>query len=85
MYDQHSDKNAPDVLGLVKNNSKNIVFSEFVDGTWEHIPNMPFNEVKAPKKSQFMIGLRETQFDPEHYYCFVNTELHQNYLAYLSN
>lgn len=85
VYKNNVSKNASDVLGLEHGN-KIVKFTEFVEDRWEHIDGTPFIEVKAFRKTQQLSSVRIPQWEENHYYVFVETDLKSNYLkSFFSN
>jgi hypothetical protein len=79
LYNNESDKNAPDILGI-KDKNKIIAFSQYNNGTWERVGNRPRIEVKAWRKDQYLLGVREPQMIDD-YYVFVESDLSPDYLT----
>ena len=79
LYDNDSEKNAPDILGLMKDETV-IPFVKYNNGKWETIPNMPRIEVKVIRKDQSLVGVREPQMIDD-YYVFIESNLVEDYLA----
>lgn len=79
LYNNESEKNAPDILG-VKDNNKTIPFVQYNDGRWETVGNSPRVEVKALRKDQYLLGVRQPQMIDD-YYVFVESDLSPDYLT----
>lgn len=75
------DKDAPDILGI-KDHSKTIPFVQFNNNGWDTVLNSPRIEVKALRKGQYVLGVREPQMIDD-YYVFVESDLELDYLALL--
>ncbi len=80
LYKNDSEKNAPDVLGLKKENGDIVPFSKYTNGTWKHVGKMPSIEVKVIRKDQVLIGVREPQMIDD-YYLLVESNLNEDYLT----
>ncbi len=83
IYDSKSDKNSPDVLGLVDSNGDVVRFSYYDNGTWVHVEDMPFIEMKTFREDQNLITIPESQFDENHYYVIVESHVAEDYLISL--
>lgn len=83
LYGQDTEKNSPDVIGIKTNEGRIIKFTEFVDGSWKHIEDMPFIEVKTFRKDQKLVNLWETQYNEDHYYVFVESNVIDDYITAL--
>ena len=84
LYANDSEKNAPDILGLVdENNEPLAIFSRYVNGTWISEEGMPYIEVKAYRKNQKFVSVKESQMHDDHYYAFVETDILGDYLSIL--
>lgn len=83
LYSRDTEKNAPDVLGLVPIKSKEpkIIFTKFNNGTWEHQEGMPHIEVKANRANQYNLAIRDTQMFDNGFYVFVETKYNEDYLV----
>lgn len=79
LYNNDSEKNAPDILGL-KMKDTVVPFVKYDNGRWESIPNMPRIEVKVVRKDQSLVGVREPQMIDD-YYVFIESDLAEDYLA----
>lgn len=79
LYNNDSEKNAPDILGLKVKNTV-VPFVKYDNGRWESIPNMPRIEVKVVRKDQSLVGVREPQMIDD-YYVFIESDLTEDYLA----
>jgi hypothetical protein len=79
LYNNDSDKNAPDILGL-KTQKGIIPFVEYNNGRWDSIKNYPRIEVKALRKDQYLLGVRDTQMIDD-FYVFVESDLSPDYLT----
>lgn len=80
VYGNDSEKNAPDILALEKNDGSILPFSKYKDGKWVTVEGMPRIEVKVFRKDQSLIGVREPQMIDD-YYVFVESELEPDYLT----
>lgn len=79
IYNNESEKNAPDILGI-KDNKKTIPFVQYNDGRWETVDDSPRVEVKALRKDQYLLGIRQPQMIDD-YYVFVESDLSPDYLT----
>ena len=79
LYNNESEKNAPDILGI-KDNKKTIPFVQYNNGRWETVGNGPRVEVKALRKDQYLLGIRQPQMI-DNYYVFVESDLSPDYLT----
>jgi hypothetical protein len=79
IYANDSDKNAPDILGLQKD-EKTIPFVKYNNGTWQVVSDMPRIEVKVVRKDQAMVSVREPQMIDD-YYAFIESDLDGDYLT----
>lgn len=79
LYNNESEKNAPDILGI-KDNEKTIPFVQYNDGRWETVGSSPRVEVKALRKDQYLLGIRQPQMIDD-YYVFVESDLSPDYLT----
>ncbi len=79
LYNNESEKNAPDIIGI-KNKNVTIPFVQYVDGKWETINKRPRVEVKALRKDQYLMGVRQPQMIDD-YYLFVESDLSPDYLT----
>lgn len=88
-YNQESAKNAPDIIGLVKqyyNGKKEYYgFATFNNNQWDFKEqlNAPFIEMKTFRKSQKLVTIPKTQFNLNHYYAIVSSNIYDDYLIYL--
>lgn len=82
LYDNQSEKDASDLLGLEDKFGKVIPFIKFNDGTWKRVDDLPKVEIKTVKRNQYLAGVRDTQMDDD-YYVFVESNLDSEYLASL--
>ena len=80
LYGQDTKKNAPDIIGLQKNNKVLVKFAVYRDGEWVKIKSMPLIEVKTNRKKQSLISVGDTQMDSNHYYVFVESNVREDYL-----
>lgn len=84
LYSSDSEKNAPDILGLVDNAGNPLsVFSKYTDGAWIQERGMPFIEVKVFRKDQKLISVRESQMNDDHFYAFIESNIAEDYLSIL--
>lgn len=81
IYDNESDKNAPDILGL-RNDNEIIPFTEYNNDTWVRVNLMPKIEVKVVRNDQQLLGIREPQMNDD-YYVFIESDLEGDYLTAL--
>ena len=79
IYNNDSEKNAPDILGLM-NNDEVIPFTEFNNDTWDRVDDMPKIEVKVVRRDQQLLGVREPQMNDD-YYVFIESNLEGDYLT----
>ena len=79
IYNNESEKNAPDILGLKKDNEI-IPFSLYDNGSWARAGDMPKIEVKVVRKDQMLLGVREPQMHDD-YYAFIESDLEGDYLT----
>jgi hypothetical protein len=79
LYNNESEKNAPDILGI-KDNKKTIPFVQYNDGRWETVGKNPRIEVKALRKDQYLLGIRQPQMIDD-FYVFVESNLSPDYLT----
>ncbi len=79
LYANDSDKNAPDILGLKKSNKQIIPFVQYNEGTWTRCEDLPRIEIKAIRKDQALLGIREPQMIDD-YYMFIESDLEEDYL-----
>lgn len=79
LYNNESEKNAPDILGI-KDENKTIPFVEYDNGRWETVGSNPRIEVKALRKDQYLLGIRQPQMIDD-YYVFVESDLSPDYLT----
>ncbi|MBU0459814.1 MAG: hypothetical protein KJ771_03325 [Nanoarchaeota archaeon] len=82
LYPDAKDKNAPDILGIKKENGTIIPFTKYKNGTWVTVDNMPRIEAKAIRKDQYLLTVREPQMIDD-YYVFVETDMELDYLTTL--
>lgn len=82
VYGAHSEKNAPDILGL-KTASGVIPFTKYYDDRWVDVPEMPHIEVKTFRKNQKLVSVREPQLAENNFYVFVESDLTPDYLIRL--
>ena len=81
-YGQETKKNAPDVIGLQDNEGNPLVkFAEYNDGTWIAIAGTPWVEVKTCRKDQYLIAVRESQMEDDHFYVIVESNVRNDYLT----
>ena len=66
LYNNESEKNAPDIIGI-RDKTKTIPFVQYNDGRWETIGNHPRIEVKALRKGQYLMGIRQPQMIDDFY------------------
>jgi|TARA_Y100000310_G_C20687177_1_gene819832 hypothetical protein len=83
LYGQDTKKNAPDVIGLEKNDEIIVKFTVYQDGDWKKIDNMPLIEVKTFRKTQSLSAVGHTQMDSNNYYVFVESNVRDDYLITL--
>ena len=79
LYNNESEKNAPDILGI-KDKNKTIPFVQYNDGRWETVGENPRIEVKALRKDQYLLGIRQPQMIDD-FYVFVESDLSPDYLT----
>jgi len=79
LYSQKGAKNCADILGLIKDDEI-IPFTKFATDKWNHLPDKPFVEVKTFREDQNLITVGDTQLEPEHYYCLVESNFDEHYL-----
>lgn len=79
LYNNESEKNAPDILGI-KDKNKIIPFVQYNNGRWETIGKNPRIEVKALRKDQYLLGIRQPQMIDD-FYVFVESNLSPDYLT----
>ncbi|MDP9211385.1 MAG: hypothetical protein M3N27_05240 [Thermoproteota archaeon] len=79
LYNNESQKNAPDILGI-KDKNKTMPFVQYNDGKWETVGDSPRIEVKALRKDQYLLGIRQPQMIDD-YYVFVESDLSPDYLT----
>lgn len=79
LYNNESEKNAPDILGI-KDKNKTIPFVQYNDGRWETVGKSPRIEVKALRKDQYLLGIRQPQMIDD-FYVFVESDLSPDYLT----
>lgn len=82
IYANDSDKNAPDILGLMDIKNRIIPFVKYNNGTWVNVRGMPKVEVKVVRKDQALVSVREPQMTDD-YYVFIESDLEGDYLATL--
>jgi hypothetical protein len=80
VYGNDSEKNAPDILALEKNNGSIIPFTKYKDGKWITVKGMPRIEIKVFRRDQALVGIREPQMIDD-YYVFVESDLESDYLT----
>lgn len=81
LYDNKSQKNAPDVLGIKgRNDKESIMFSQYSGNSWNILDGMPSIEVKTYKKNDYMVTVRAEQMEPSKYFVLVEYELEPDYL-----
>lgn len=82
LYSSDTEKNAPDVLGLVPKGSidPRIRFSLYQNGTWITREDVPFVEVKTIRPDQNLLAIRDTQMQDDHYYVFIEVDIPNHYL-----
>ncbi len=89
LYTDSISKNAPDILGLYKEDENNnkiyYPFVKFDNGKWyiEEEINPPFLEMKTFRKSQNLVTIPENQFEKDHYYAIVESDINDIYLISL--
>ena len=82
IYVQGHEKNAPDILGL-QNDDKLFSFGYFENNSWVQKNNYPIIEVKAIRKSQHLLAVRDNQ--KSDYYCFVEVDFREDYITSFFN
>ena len=78
IYVQGHEKNAPDILGLQRND-KIFNFGYFENNSWIQKSNFPSIEIKAIRDSQSLLAVRDTQNSD--YYCFVEVAFRNDYIT----
>lgn len=79
LYDQETEKDAPDVLGL-KNGDEVTKFCEFSGGQWNMIDDRPFIEVKEFKTNQNLVTIPENEFRKTDYFVLTVSHINKSYL-----
>ena len=79
---RNSEANAPDILGLKKDDGKVLPFVHFDKDRWASVPAMPRIEVKVLRKDQQLMGIREPQMIDD-YYVFIESDIAGDYLTTL--
>ena len=81
LYDNKSQKNAPDVLGIRGIDDKEpIIFSKYIKNSWAILKGMPSIEVKTYKKNDYLVTVRTDQMDLSKFFVLVEYELGPDYL-----
>lgn len=81
LYDNQSQKNAPDVLGIRGMNDKEpIIFSKYALNSWTILKGMPSIEVKTYKKNDYLVTVRTDQMDPSKFFVLAEYELRPDYI-----
>ena len=89
LYTDSISKNAPDILGLYKEDENHnkiyYPFVKFDNGKWyiEEEINPPFLEMKTFRKSHSLVTIPENQFEKDHYYAIVESDINDIYLISL--
>jgi hypothetical protein len=81
LYNQETEKNAPDILGLQTKTGRIIKFAVFENGKWVQCGKAPFIEVKTFRNTQYLTSVPKTQFKSDHYYVFVESNIKEDYLV----
>lgn len=79
LYDQDSEKNAPDILGL-RSKDDLVKFCEYESGSWTMKEDKPFIEVKEFKSSQNLITIPEPEFRKTDYFVITVSDMNRSYL-----